>query len=54
MDEYDDYEDEQFNAYFEAEQQRKWESGEYVDHCKGCSGEDCCCCQYNPNLENRE
>lgn len=21
-----------------------------VNHCIGCDGEDCACCQYNPNL----
>ncbi len=45
MDEYLDY-DPDFEAFFEAVQKRKWESGEYVDHCDGCTVEDCVCCQY--------
>lgn len=43
--------DNEFEAQFQAQQKRKWASGEYVDHCKGCLGEDCQCCQYNPSLD---
>ena len=39
-----------FEEHYQASQARKWKSGDYVDHCKGCAGEDCPCCQYNPNL----
>ena len=28
----------------------KYCTGELIDNCKGCSGEDCCCCDKNPNL----
>ena len=42
--------DPDFEAMFAMDQARKWKSGEYVDHCKGCAGEDCPCCQYNPDL----
>lgn len=27
----------------------KYCTGELVDHCKNCAGEDCCCCERNPN-----
>ena len=40
-----------FEDWFEKEQQRKWDSGEYVNHCDGCAGEDCACCQYNQSNE---
>lgn len=38
--------DEEFERFFQAEQQRKWESGEYRDPCANCSGEDCVCCEF--------
>ena len=42
--------DPEFEEMFQADQARRWESGEYVDHCAECAAEDCPCCQYNPNL----
>ena len=42
--------DPEFEEYFQRDQARKWATGEYVNHCDGCAGEDCPCCQYNPNL----
>jgi len=51
MDEYLDY-DPEFEEFFAADQRRKWESGEYVNHCEGCAGEDCYACAYNPALDN--
>ncbi len=27
----------------------KYCTGKLIDHCKGCLGEDCPCCEYNPN-----
>jgi hypothetical protein len=50
---YDTFSDEfdsDFEQAFQADQARKWATGEYVNHCEGCAGEDCPCCQFNPNL----
>lgn len=49
---FNEFDNEDFdNAWFAKEEARKWESGEYVNHCEDCEGEDCPCCQYNPNNE---
>ena len=42
--------DADFEESFARSQQAKWFNETYIDHCAGCPGEDCPCCQYNPNL----
>ena len=46
---YDDdfMEDDDFAQAFAYKQARE----NHVDYCDGCDGEDCPCCQHNPNKE---